>query len=271
MFANIWMFYPGIDIPVSSTPNFQRPTPKPSTVVTLGVGSWVLGVLVALFVSGGPLLHAAGRQVSFRMPDGRTVTAFLLDARDRPAPAVVLVPMLGRPKDDWEAVANQLADANISTLSIDLPGTSLPADPAELAGWHQAISGAVEYLATRPTEVNPSLIGVAGASLGANLAVLAAAANPSVRSLALVSPSLDYRGVRVEGPLAQYGSRPALLMASLQDPYAARTVRTLAKDAPGVRQLRWSTAQAHGTALLGRDPDLVRSLVEWFQQTLAVS
>ena len=71
--------------------------------------------------------------------------------------------------------------------------------------------------------------------------------------------------------LAQYGPRPALLIASLHDPYAARSVRTLAQDAPGPRQMRWSTTAGHGTVLLSRDPDLVRSLIEWFQQTLTVS
>ena len=239
---------------------------------SLGFGIWVWGfAITAVLVDLPSDLHAAGRSVTFRTPDGRTVVALMVDARDRPAPAVVLVPMLGRPKDDWDAVASQLADANISALSIDLPGMALPPDPAELAGWHQVVTGAVEYLAARPSEVNPALIGIAGASLGANLAAVAAASNPSVRSLALVSPSLDYRGVRVEAPLTQYGPRPVLLMASLHDPYAARTVRTLAKEAPGLRQLRWSTTPAHGTALLARDPDLIGSLVEWFQLTLAVS
>jgi hypothetical protein len=83
-----------------------------------------------------------------------------------------------------------------------------------------------------------------------------------------VSPSLDYRGVRIEGPLRAYGARPALLIASLHDPYAARSVRELAQGAAGVRQMRWSTVSGHGTVLLARDADLVRSVVEWFQLTL---
>jgi hypothetical protein len=68
--------------------------------------------------------------------------------------------------------------------------------------------------------------------------------------------------------MRQYGARPALLMASLHDPYAARSARELAKDAPGPRELRWSETTAHGTLLLAQDADLVRALVEWFQRTL---
>jgi dienelactone hydrolase len=237
----------------------------------LGFGIWLLGIVSAvLLVSQPPTLNAAGRAVMLRTSDGRAIAGLMIEAPNRPAPAVVLVPMLGRGKDDWQAVAQRLAEANISALAIDLPSTTA-SDPAELAGWHSAVDAAVVYLATSPAEVNAAAIGVAGASLGANLAVVAAAANPAVRSLALVSPSLDYRGVRIESPLANYGPRPALLIASQQDPYAARSIRTLAQDAPGPRQLRWSATPAHGTMLLARDPDLVRSLVEWFQLTLAVS
>lgn len=227
--------------------------------------------MAALVVVAQPSLFAAGRSVSFRAADGRAVTGLLLEARDRPAPAVVLVPMLGRTKDDWQAVAERLAEANLSTLAIDLPATALPGDPAELSAWHEHVRAAVAYLAGRPAEVQPGMIGIAGASLGASLAALAAAADPAVRSIALVSPSLDYRGVRIEMPLAEYGARPALLMASVHDPYAARSVRALAQHASGARDVRWSSVPAHGTILLSRDPDLLRSLVEWFQRTLMVN
>lgn len=212
---------------------------------------------------------AAGRVVTFRAADGRTLSAIFLEAEPRPAPAVVLVPMLGRPRDDWQDVAQRLADeAQISALAIDLPGDTIPADSDALRAWHQDIRAAVAYLATRPADVRVGAIGLAGASLGANLAAMAAAADPAIRSLALVSPALDYRGVRIEQPMRMYGSRPALLVASLQDPYAARSVRELAHEAPGPRELRWSSVPAHGSLLLQRDADLVRSLVEWFRLTL---
>ena len=215
-----------------------------------------------------PSLDAAGRLVSFRASDGRTLTGLLMEADVRPAPAVVLVPMLGRPREDWQQVAQRLADAQISALAIELPGAAVPPGPQALAGWSEDIRAAVAFLATRPADVRAGSIGVAGASLGANLAALAAAADPSVRAIALVSPSLDYRGVRIEEPMRVYGARPALLMASLQDPYAARSIRELSHEAPGPRELRWSSVPAHGSVLLQRDGDLIGSLVEWFQRTL---
>jgi dienelactone hydrolase len=211
---------------------------------------------------------AAGRPVSFRTNDGRTVNATISEAGQRPAPAVVLVPMLGRNKDDWQQIADRLADANITALAIDLPGLGYPGDGAALSAWHTDIIAAVTYLSSR-SDVRASSIGVAGASLGANLAVLAGAADSRIQSLALVSPSLDYRGVRTEAPLRQYGGRPALLVASLRDPYALRSARTLADDAPGIREVRSTETAAHGSLLLSRDPEMAAAVVEWFRRTLA--
>jgi dienelactone hydrolase len=225
----------------------------------LGLVPWALGLATGS--------EAAGRAITFKAEDGRTINAYLAEAGSRPAPAVVLVPMLGRPKDDWQAVAQRLADANITALAIDLPGQIAPGDPDSLSVWSREVVAAVSYLHTR-SDVRGGSIGAAGASLGANLVAVAAAADPQIRSIALVSPSVDYRGVRIEGPLRQVGERHALLIASLRDPYAARSVRELSQGVPGAREIRWSETPAHGTLLLSRDPELVRVLVEFFQRTL---
>jgi alpha-beta hydrolase superfamily lysophospholipase len=219
--------------------------------------------LIAVSVVG---IQAAGRPVSFRSDDGRVVNALFFEAERRPSPAVVLVPMLGRPKDDWQNAGQRFADAGITALAIELPSQSIPADPKELMVWQGTVRAATGFLASRPE--GHGAIGAAGASLGANLAALAASADPRIRSLALVSPTLEYRGVRIEGAMRTYGERPALLLASVHDAYAARSARGLAKDAPGLRELRWSETAAHGTVLLARDPALVNTLVEWFQRTL---
>jgi dienelactone hydrolase len=229
----------------------------------LSRGFWAVWIVLAVTAAA----EADTLAVTFRTPDGRTVSAVLHEAGSRPAPAVVLVPMLGRTKEDWQEPAERLADAGISALAIDLPAPAAPASAAALTAWHRDVVAAVAWLSSRP-DVRAAAIGVAGASLGANLAAVAAAADARVRALALVSPSLDYRGVRIEAALRQYGTRPAFLAASLRDPYAARSVRQLAEDPPGLREVYWAEAAAHGSALLAGDPEAVRRLVEWFQRTL---
>jgi len=108
-----------------TTPNSQLPASKKLVEATSRV---ILLLLIA------PPVFAAGRGVSFRAEDGRTINAIVYEPSQRPSPAVALVPMLGRPKEDWDALGQRLADANILALAIDLPGTSDPGDSAVLGG-----------------------------------------------------------------------------------------------------------------------------------------
>jgi dienelactone hydrolase len=123
------------------------------------------------------------------------------------------------------------------------------------------------FLRDRP-EIIAASLGIAGASVGANLALLDAADDAGVRSLALLSPGIDYSGLRTEAAMKKYGARPALLIGSTKDPYTRRSVRHLITLGPGPREVRLSEAVAHGTVLLSRDPELIGALVDWFKRTL---
>ena len=90
----------------------------------------------------------------------------------------------------------------------------------------QDVRAAARWLATRPN-VRGDQIAIVGASLGASLALLAAGDVPQVRALALLSPSLDYRGLRTDMALIKrLGSRSIWLAASDQDPLALRRCAT---------------------------------------------
>jgi hypothetical protein len=116
--------------------------------------------------------------------------------------------------------------------------------------------------------VQQSRVGIAGASLGANLAALEASADPTIATVALLSPSLDYRGLRIEAAVRKLGERRLLLVASDDDPYAVRSARELQKSSAGTRELWILKGAGHGTAMLTRDPDLLSALVDWFRRTL---
>ena len=131
----------------------------------------------------------------------------------------------------------------------------------------QDVAAAKRHLAVRPDVIH-SRIGIAGASLGATLAVLAAADDPLVKSLVLLSPSLDYRGLRIEAALRKYGKRPALLIASKDDGYAMRTVSDLGKGGGGIREVLVLDGAGHGTTMLGRAPELGPQIAAWFRRTL---
>lgn len=215
-------------------------------------------IVMALIVS---LEAAPGRRVTFRAEDGATLSGAYYEPSRRPAPGIVLLHMLRRSHADWDAAASQLSDAGFAVLAVDFRSGE------EVGGFALDVRAAKAFLRER-SEVAPGGIGIAGASIGANLAVLDAADDPGVMSIALLSPGLDYKGLRIEAAMKKLGARPALLAGSTKDPYTARTIRHLTTIGPGLREVRLTDTVAHGTVLLARDPDVIGQLVDWFKRTL---
>lgn len=235
----------------------------------LARGAWRLVLVGSWLGASAVAASAAGRPVSLPSADGTMLAGTLHEADARPAPGVVLVHMLHRSRSDWDEVAGRLAAAGITALAIDLRGHGGSAGSADaLPDMVRDVTAAVQWLATRPN-LRPEAVAVAGASLGANLALMAAAELPGVRAVAAISPSLDYRGVRAGPDLMRgIGDRPVWLAASTEDPLALRTLKELAAAGAGSREQYLSPAAAHGTKLLEADGNLSRALVDWLRQRL---
>jgi pimeloyl-ACP methyl ester carboxylesterase len=238
----------------------------------LPVGA-ILACLVLVGVSGRAWsLAQANTHVSLRTSDWVSIAATLYLPSRRPAPAVILLHMLGRSRDDWQPLAARMADAGLAAMAIDLRGhgassASPEGSSADLSRDLLDVQAARAYLKNH-AEIATDKVGMAGASIGANLAVLAAASDATVRSLALLSAGLDYRGLRIEAAMKKYNERPALIVVSQEDPYPLRSAKVLTASGSGPRELKLLDGAGHGTVMLTRQPDLIGVLVDWFQRTL---
>jgi dienelactone hydrolase len=215
----------------------------------------------------------AEQRVSIRTEDGVTLAATWYEPSSRPGPAVILVHMLNRSRKEWDAVAQRLASEGIGALAFDLRGhgesTAGPppaAGQSAYASMVQDVRAVRRYLAQR-SDVQQSRVGVIGASIGANLAALEASADGTIASLALLSPSVEYRGLRMTEAVRKI-KRPMLFVAGDDDPYASRSARELQKEGSGVREVLILKQVGHGTMMLSRDPSLTGALVDWFRRTL---
>lgn len=222
---------------------------------------------VACLVAGSAA--AAVQRVVIRTDDGVSLGATWYEPHDRPGPAVILVHMLQGTRRDWESLPQRLSAAGIGVLAFDLRGHGdSSGSGSDYAAMRADVKAARRYLAAR-SDVIPGRIGVAGASLGASVAALAAADEATAfASLALLSPVTDFRGVRIDGALRKLAARRMLVVASDEDSYAMRTARDIQKAAAGTRELLILSGAGHGTAMLWRSPDLAGSLVDWFRRTL---
>ena len=242
-----------------------------SPIRLLALGAAVAGVpLVCAAWAGSP----APQMLTVRAEDGVSIAAELRPASTGgPAPGVILVHMLTRTHEDWQVLAGRLSDAGLAVLAIDLRGHgssgtgAAPADPGDMNPSVRDVRAARVFLSGRP-DICSGRIGIAGAQIGANLAVVEAASDPLVRSLALLSPGVEYRRVRADAAMRKYNERPALILASTEDAYASRSARELSTLGAGIRDFRLLTGAGHGTTMLARQPDLIGMLVDWFRRTL---
>ena len=232
-----------------------------SIATAAGPAILVFVLTIIAMLAGDTVQAAAGRRVSIRAEDGAILAAAYYEPPGRPAPGILLLPMHRRSHTDWDAAAEQLSDAGFAVLALDFRGTE------EFAALSADVRAAKAFLRERP-EVAPANLGIAGASIGANLALIDASNDPAVRSVALLSPGVDYRGLRTEAPMRKYAGRPALLVGSTRDPYVRRSIRHLSGIGTGAREVRLTDAVAHGTILLARDQELIGALVDWFKRTL---
>jgi pyridoxine 5-phosphate synthase len=257
-----------------------------SRAIFVGLGRVVkeyiaaLAMVVLAVCLCAPSAEAAGRPVTLPSADGVTIAGEFYEGSSRPSssarsatedksPAVLLVHMLTRNRGEWGSLPDRLRDLGLTVLTIDLRGHGQSSGSAgDLPAMTQDVRAALQWLMTRPN-VRPDAMAVVGASLGASLALLASVDVPQVRAIGLLSPSLDYRGLRTDVSLIKrLGSRSLWLASSAEDPMALRTMRDFAAEPSGPREQHVSPAVAHGTVLLDRDADVGRSLVDWLRRTL---
>jgi dienelactone hydrolase len=233
-------------------------------------------VTVAAAVACAALLAwpaLASERVTLTAEDGVVLAGALFEPARVPAPAVLLLHMQTRTRHDWDNVADRLAARGFVALSFDFRnhGESAAGPTGagdDLTALQLDVRAALRFLAERPALVS-GRVAIVGASIGANAAALAGAADPVVRALVLFSPGLDYRGLRIETAMkTRFADRPALILVSQEDPYSLRSSRALVAESSGLWELRVLEGAGHGTVMFARVPDLVSSLVDWLATRL---
>ncbi len=199
--------------------------------------------------------------------DSVTLTGTFYVSPKTGSPAVAMLHMAGGQRGDWDTLARQLQTAGYSVLTLDLRGHGGSQGQREWSKMTQDAAAAYAWLANRP-EVNRAAIGFVGASIGANLSLNLAAGEPGVKTLVLLSPGLDFEGIKTEGPLQAYGPRPLLLIASSEDKESADAVVALDKLALGKHTLKVYDGQGHGTRMLGRQNGVEELILDWLKETL---
>ena len=196
-------------------------------------------------------------------------------AADQLRGQALLLHMMPATKESWSAFAFALAERGIACLAIDLRGHGASAGGPD---GYRAFSDAEHQAKRLDAEAGlawlrgraAAPLAVAGASIGANLAMRAAAEHEDIAACLALSPGLDYRGVATAEALAglREGQR-VFLAASSEDAPASSCLDALEKAATSARvEIRRLEGAGHGTAMLERDPDFFEAAVAWMASSV---
>ena len=221
---------------------------------------WILGVSIGF----------AGTYVPVSTTDGKHVYASI-EKSSGSKKGVVLVHGDGRTSADWVALAQRLAKSQMTTIAPDLrghgrsvEGTPVAQDSDYLAMVYDVEASVAWLRSNGVTEVS-----CVGASLGANLCLAAAARDPSIVNVVLLSPGLNYHGVKAS--MDGYGDRPVLFVASADDTYGAKTVGILEAKAMGQHHSEMYAHAGQGAKMLSAEASLEGTIVSWLLGTFELA
>ncbi len=200
--------------------------------------------------------------------DGTPIAATLyLPDGTGPFPGVILLHMLGSNRAAWgdDGLTSTLTDAGYALLAVDMRGHGGTPGERDWAAIEQDMYKVWQTF-TELEQVDAGRTAVIGASIGSNMALVTGDNIPEIKTVILLSPGLDYRGVTTDDHVVSYGDRPLLIVASEEDSYSADSSRTLEELAANGRSLILQDA-GHGTFMLFRE-DLQVEIVAWLDANL---
>lgn len=207
--------------------------------------------------------------VGYVMDDGASLlgTLYRPTSGDRDLPGVILLPMYVETRQVWEPFARQLARRGFAVLTLDLRGQGESSGPPDWVRSIQDVRQVARTFADRQ-EVDGERLAVVGASNAANIALNAAADEPGIRTLILLSPGLNYRGIAANDALAKLEGRQIYVLASEADTIAGDWPFRMQEMARDRVFLRAYPGDAHGSFLLTAQPGVLNEMARWLNDEL---
>lgn len=223
-------------------------------------------------VAGAPqqAVPAGARFAWLTTGDGYKVAAWYWPVKgDISVPGIILLHQRGKDKSSWGGFPAKLVSAGFAVIAIDLRGHGetqgpngqvVPLDSLRDADYQAMLYdvGAAHAFLAQQKGVDGDRVGIIGASIGANLALLYAAQDRRIRTVVALSPGLDYKSLKPLAAMKGLDKRPLFLLASKGDKASLDCIHTLeqaaVKEAPV--SLREFDGNAHGTDLLSTQSGL---------------
>jgi len=196
-------------------------------------------------------------------------------------PTVILLHMLGKDRSTWNTFASTLSQKEgYAVLSIDLRGHGESVkqnngntlsfqsfSPDDYNKMVLDVKAAKQFLITNKN-ANPNNISIIGASIGANVAINYAVMDPTIKSVVLLSPGINYRGVSTEQAITKYKNNSVYIAATEGDSEAADSSKILCEkiNCDGNLKIYSAGSNSHGTNMFSDqllNPSLQDLVISW--------
>ena len=210
--------------------------------------SAAIAVIVIVAVAAGcssQVLHRrtealGGERVSFTTSDGLVLRGHLYGSGTT---GIILAHMYPADQSDWTDFAEVLAAHGYQALTFDFRGFTESEGPLGTRFADRDLLAAYQFMRPRV-----SRIFIAGASLGAEAAILVAARDP-VAGIICISTPVSFGGLNVEQAIRKVRA-PMLFVTSVDDPLVAGQPEILYRLAEAPKSFETYPGNAHGTAIL---------------------
>lgn len=216
-------------------------------------------------------------KVSLKTEDGIDIAGLYWPASGRATRLALLLHMMPSTKESWLEFAPLLVERGFAVLAIDLRGhgqSRKPDDPtfdyrlfedSDHMAKRLDVEAAAEWL-IRTAGLGRERMGVAGASIGANLTIQFAAEHPEVPAAVALSPGWDYHGVTTPDKVEKLRPEQALMVAaSEEDERSYRTDRDLKEIRPDIA-LKEFQGLGHGTTMFVNRPEFMVEVADWLAE-----
>lgn len=231
---------------------------------------------VETFVQQDSFSSSPMQRVSFQASDGVTIVGSYIPA-EQASMAVALFHMMPADRASWSSFQQKLSAAGIASIAIDLRGhgESTQQDQAHLDyltfsdNDHQQsirdLDATIDFLKAKGFDEKNIILG--GASIGANLALQYLSEHSTVPKAFLLSPGLDFRGIKTVNFAQSLTAHQSFLAAASQDDaYSFDTITQLVARSNGKGKKLEYDNLGHGTALFEKDPNVMDSVIEWIKK-----
>jgi len=236
-------------------------------------------------VSSTPVAtETSSQKISIESPDKTVIVGSFFESSKPSSHAVLLLHQWQSDRHSFDEFAKRMQATGFNVLSIDgrgfgestktVDGKAVAPERTDEAvkAMLDDVGAAVDFL-SKQKNVDPDRIGIVGASYGSSLAIIYAADHPNIKSVALLSPGLNYFGnMQTEPAIKKYGDRSLFMAASTEDSESADAVAQLGRAGgrpnSDNRDVLVVTTGGHGTNLFTPDGRVENALQGFLVRTL---